>query len=206
MQIVLYIVLFLLILFFSLKRCVESYSLKAKWGPEDRCEGTDGYHFFDRHPVDCGNDLIHRWDFQSVPDRVDGKCRSYVECVEHTKQRHSTINMKTDWKDGGNMNVGNLDKSFNIECGDMPIQYFRLGNKYNPNKFRFDYKCGKVPMKNCTEHSTPAQDTNGGRIDWLNRHNVQCPGKKALSKLKYVYSGNPGHYYYKFRCCDPEDG
>lgn len=205
MQIILYIVLFLLILFFSLKRCVESYSLKAKWGPEDKCEGV-GLNYLDKHPVDCGNDLIHRWDFQSAPDRRNGHCRSYIECVEGTKQRHSTINMKTDWKGTDRHYAGDLDKSFNIECGDMPIQYFRLGNKYNPNKFRFDYKCGKTPMKNCTEHSTPAQDVDRGRIDWLNRHNVQCPGKKALSKLKYVYSGNPGHYYYKFRCCDPEDG
>ena len=32
MQTVLYIVLFLLILFISLKKCVESYSVKGKYG------------------------------------------------------------------------------------------------------------------------------------------------------------------------------
>jgi len=207
MQIVLYIVLFLLILIFSSKKCIESYYLKGKHGPEDICEGTDGYHFFDRHKVDCGVDLINKWDFASAPDRRHGNCRANINCVEGTKQRHGGhIDMATDWKDGGNMHVANLDKSFNIECGDFPIKYFKLQNSYNPNKFRFNYRCGKIPMKNCTEHSTPAQDTHHGRIDWLNRHNVKCDGKKALSKLKYVYSGNPGHYYYKFRCCDPEDG
>ena len=130
MQTVLYIVLFLLILFFSLKRCVESYDVKGKYGPEDICEGNRGYHFFDRHPVDCGVDLINKWDFQSAPDRRNGNCRSYIDCVEGTKQRHGGhIDMATDWKDGGNMYVANLDKSFNIECGDFPIKYFRnVGN------------------------------------------------------------------------------
>jgi len=204
MKRVLYILLFLFILFFISKRCLESYNLKGKYENGAVCEGH-GIRYLDRHPVNCGSDLIHRWDFQSVPDRVDGKCRSYVECVEGTKQRHGTINMKTDWKNNDNDYVGMLVKNFNLDCGDMPIKYFRLGNTYGPDKFMFNFKCGKVPMKNCTEHSTPAQDTHKARIDWLNRHNVQCPGKKALAKLKYVYSGTPGHYYYKFRCCDPED-
>ena len=206
MQTVLYIVLFLLILFISLKKCVESYSVKGKYGPEDKCEGVR-LNYLDRHPVDCGVDLINKWDFASAPDRRHGNCRSNINCVEGTKQRHGGhIDMATDWKGTDRHYAGDLDKSFNIECGDFPIKYFRLGNSYNPNKFRFNYRCGKTPMKNCTEHSTPAQNVDRGRIDWLNRHNVKCPGKKALSKLKYVYSGNPGHYYYKFRCCDPEDG
>jgi len=205
MQTVLYIVLFLLILFISLKKCVESYSVNHRYSDGALCEGA-GLNYLDRHPVDCGSNLINRWDFQSVPDRVDGKCRSYIKCVEGTKQRHSTINMKTDKKGTVGHYAGDLDKGFNLECGDMPIKYFRLGNSYNPNKYQFDYKCGTVPMKNCTSHTTPTQSVDRGRIDWLNRHNVQCPGKKALAKLKFVNSGHAGHYHYEFRCCDPEDG
>jgi len=202
---IVFIILFLLILFFSLKRCIESYSISSGYSNGAACEGV-GINHLDRHPVYCSSDLIHRWDFQSVPNRVDGKCRSYIECVKGTKQRHGNIDMKTDWKENSNNYVGMLVKNFNLDCGDMPLKYFRLGNSYGPDKFMFNYKCGKVPMKNCTEHSTPPQDTHKARIDWLNRHNVQCPGNKALAKLKYVYSGNPGHYHYEFRCCDPEDG
>jgi len=202
---IVFIILFLLILFFSLKRCIESYSISSGYSNGAACEGV-GINHLDRHPVDCSSDLIHRWDFQSVPNRVDGKCRSYIECVKGTKQRHGNIDMKTDWKENSNNYVGMLVKNFNLDCGDMPLKYFRLGNSYGPDKFMFNYRCGKVPMKNCTEHSTPPQDTHKARIDWLNRHNVRCPGNKALAKLKYVYSGNPGHYHYEFRCCDPEDG
>jgi len=202
---IVFIILFLLILFFSLKRCIESYSISSGYSNGAACEGV-GINHLDRHPVDCSSDLIHRWDFQSVPNRVDGKCRSYIECVKGTKQRHGNIDMKTDWKENSNNYVGMLVKNFNLDCGDMPLKYFRLGNSYGPDKFMFNYRCGKVPMKNCTEHSTPPQDTDKARIDWLNRHNVRCPGNKALAKLKYVYSGNPGHYHYEFRCCDPEDG
>jgi hypothetical protein len=121
----------------------------------------------------------------------------------------------TGWNDEGGGNTIYLDRH-NVDCGNNPIQRFRLKRDYNPilrkntGNYRYDYTCGVAYVNgganvtaDITENpqykSTPSNDRGGGNNIYLDRHRVECDGG-YISQFLLSHMGNPYNYQYNYRC------
>ena len=104
-------------------------------------------------------------------------------------------------------------------CRDKKIQYMDRQPVYCPNgkaltKFRArscpgrgittDFTCCKATwgMSDCQQRYTGCQVSDHRPVEYLDRHNLQCPEFFAMTSFHFVRSGCwGGHHRYAFTCC-----
>jgi hypothetical protein len=169
--------------------------------------GNRKTHYLDRHDVDCQGAPINGFQMRT---RGEGDARqiSYkFTCLEGVNFDVSETKNTAVQEDGDDLIF--LDRQ-KVDCGDnAAISQFHLlrdGDWHN----HYEYTCATtdlpISLVECTDHTTPRNEggEGGHRLEFLDRHDVQCPKKQVLTQfqMQTVDSGLPiGKIFYQYTCC-----
>ena len=85
--------------------------------------------------------------------------------------------------------------------GGFTFEVDRVGNKYKGTT-KYDFQCRKAPFKkNCEKKSTKPMSDEGGYVQALSSHNIDCGEGfiKGFEFNKRVYKNKK--YQYNYWCC-----
>lgn len=77
------------------------------------------------------------------------------------------------------------------------ISRFQLARLIADNKIQYQYTCGATVPGAATSGTTAMNDTGGGRVEFLDRHNVNCNGYPIVQFQLRPGPGNTQQYAYK---------
>jgi len=109
-----------------------------------------------------------------------------ITCKPNTSLISSTTPQKSD---DGNILFLTLHK---LHCGSKSaLSYFYYDrNSKNRDMVRYEYSClhsNAIVGESATEHQTPVGTISGKKsVDWLDRHQVQCPAGQILRGFNLV--------------------
>ena len=133
--------------------------------------------------------------------KYDYKCLAGVE-KEHTISGFDSGGKHTNCDTHGDGNTVYLDRH-HVDCGKSPILEFKGNRCMSTDKYRYKYRCGNHKSESCRDVSTNFNDEGGGKVVYLDRHDVKCKeGEEYISKFKLSRDGQ-GKYRYDYTCCKP---
>jgi len=139
--------------------------------------------------------------FEKNNIKYDYKCLAGVE-KEHTISGFDSGGKHTNCDTHGDGNTVYLDRH-NVDCGKSPILEFKGNRCMSTDKYRYKYRCGNHKSESCRDISTNFNDEGGGKVVYLDRHDVKCKeGEEYISKFKLSRNGE-GKYRYDYTCCKP---
>ncbi len=139
--------------------------------------------------------------FEKNNIKYDYKCLAGVE-KEHTISGFDSGGKHTNCDTHGDGNTVYLDRH-NVDCGKSPILEFKGSRCMSTDKYRYKYRCGNHKSESCRDISTNFNDEGGGKVVYLDRHDVKCKeGEEYISKFKLSRNGE-GKYRYDYTCCKP---
>ena len=155
--------------------------------------------YLKHHDVNCGLNRI----IQSVKlERNTGGnkirynyicCEIPCPCNQHSIRRGNF----TDYEDGNTAALYNQ----NVQCSDHDfITGFNLSHQSNSSKIRYMYKCCNISGRNKASYSaqTPLNNNGGGRVIYLDRHNISCENGYGVTKFHLIESNQK--IQYNFSC------
>ena len=156
--------------------------------------------FIDRQYVSCDNSPLNQFQL----GRSDNGIFYNYKCSEGGNLHSNSVFKQTksqkmdanDGKDEGNITyLSGLD--VNCEANSVLSSF---GIKRDGSNWKYDYTC--LPSKTqlaCREVSTNLNPSDGGKIAYLDRHNVSCNNDEVLSQFMMVRDKDDIKYLYK--CC-----
>jgi len=139
-------------------------------------------YYLDRHTVDCGRDLVMRqWNLQRSGNNV----RINYECCEvpHGVERIHT-KKKTPSHSGSEVSLERLVNLGAVDCGTNLLQKWKVVR----DPLKIEYWCAKskfpIYLSSYSQIDGPGKDDGPGqgKLMYLDRHNVECPAGRYLSK------------------------
>lgn len=110
-----------------------------------------------------------------------------------------TNKQSTPMNDDGRGNAIFLDRH-DMNCGNAPINQFRLQRNSDLNQYQFNYKCSSaMQLDRPIGNATPWNDEGGGNAVFLDRHNVDCGANNVLTRTHLRRKGD-GNYQYEYSC------
>ena len=110
----------------------------------------------------------------------------------------SGVSKDTGYNDGGSGNTIYLDRH-NVNCDTNAIKRFQLVRNGNGD-IRYDYTCSAGgDLQSSVNKDTGFNDDGGGRVIYLDRHDVNCGDNAALAQFQLAGSGK-GTYRYNYQC------
>ena len=176
-------------------------------------DGGGNTVYLDRHNVDCTNNALNKFKLQTIQEPPSGGLGGYVP--QNEIQYDYTCSSSPSLKDLRNENTPwnpESDKSWylnshNVDCGkNKVINKFQLVRDGNPDtnskKFRYSYNCSDAGAElTCRDVSTTQNNSGGGNVIYLDRHNVECREDEAISQFQLVALPQTGEIKYKYKCC-----
>jgi hypothetical protein len=151
--------------------------------------------YLDRHNIKCstGNAL------SQFRLKTDGKSKmQYIyKCVSGGDFETPVMKNSEYNKD---YNAKYLDR-LNVDCGTNSVLSQASLSRKKGNLWRYNYTCNnsKKPLT-CRNLSTKINSNGGGRVNYLDKHDVKCGPDEALSQFKLV-GVDSGNYKYDYTCC-----
>ncbi|GBF93718.1 hypothetical protein Rsub_06821 [Raphidocelis subcapitata] len=165
----------------------------------------DGYRsiYLDRHVVgDKCDQGLNGWklfmQYRSWPNTA--RMSFTYACAGASIRSFSTF--RTGAQDWGGGSTVYMDRH-NVECGaNRVLSDWRLVRP-SGNTIAIQYQCGNVPRtSNCQLFATPwANKGGGGQVNFFDRHTVQCPGNKKITRWQ-LQNDNNSNIRFLFNCCD----
>lgn len=173
--------------------------------------------YLDRHNVDCGNDFISQF-------RGSGAFSISYNCMRSSGLSAGSRGTyySGGWASGGQHNLNYLDR-VNVYCPNGQLmQQYRM-NVAGGYRFRYQMTCAMMNWRSlsCSSHSTGWNTYSS--LWYLDRHNVECGGSKALQGFdtdSHNFREYAGRYWwwgwrnryrtvtkikYNYRCCSMTD-
>jgi hypothetical protein len=96
---------------------------------------------------------------------------------------------QTAWNDSGGSKTQFIDRH-NVDCLPNAISAFKLERK--GEQMRYLYTCAQGLFGPAVGAGTAENEGGGGRMEYLDRHNVECPANMAIAQFK-LNSKNDGN-------------
>ena len=107
------------------------------------------------------------------------------------------------WTSLGSHSTHYLDRQ-SANCGG-PMSAFKLDR--SGGSIRYKYRCTRnIAFSGAFARHTSSEDDGDGRIEYLDRLNVQCPSDSAISYFKYQRTHGGHKQRYNFNCVRPSAG
>ena len=146
--------------------------------------------------IDCTNyEGINRFKLSRRDSSIfyDYKCKEQYNLGDY----RNTIQKNTDLNDYGNGNTIYLDRH-EINCNNKGIKDIKFIKEND--RIKYDYKCGIYNLNNISNHETNYEDNGQGRNIFLDRHNLNCPNDKILTKIKLKTNHQTNQIKYNYTC------
>ena len=128
--------------------------------------------------------------------------------TETSVVRMANIEKQTAFNDLGGSKSQFLDRH-NVVCLPNAISGFKL--ERNEEQMRYIYNCAQgvtwEPVVDAVTgsfvSSTAENDGGGGRMEYLDRHNVECPAGTAIAQFKLNSKNDANQISYSYNCIAP---
>ena len=84
------------------------------------------------------------------------------------------------------------------------IGSFKLQTQDDPLEFRYTYNCRNIgdndKNNQSTSHTTTINDSGGGSVVFLDRHDVKCPDNQVMSNLTLKSNDDNSSVWYEYDC------
>jgi hypothetical protein len=128
--------------------------------------------------------------------------------TETSVVRMANIEKQTAFNDLGGSKSQFLDRH-NVVCLPNAISGFKL--ERNEEQMRYFYNCSQgvtwEPVVDAVTgsfvSSTAENDGGGGRMEYLDRHNVECPAGTAIAQFKLNSKNDANQISYSYNCIAP---
>lgn len=158
--------------------------------------------------IDCrANNGINRIKLsrEERDDNPVANNRIFYDYKCNTSNHYNIPNLQnsTAPNDYGSGDIRYLDRH-NINCGDTEIKDIQF-IKNEDGTIQYNYKCGNLTLKDFVNRETEFQETgaNHNRISrniYLDRHNINCPDEKILTRVQLQTQDGYRDIKYNYRC------
>lgn len=156
----------------------------------------------DRHyPLCPSNSFIRGFKIEASNTDI----RYVYDCLELKKTFCSSSVLHGSNEDFGSGNMDHIDR-FPADCGTYGYMFGFLFERYSGVSFRYHVHCCTVSGEwtsamSCYTGVTGFNDNGGGRLFFIDRHQVWCNTGYALSYFKYENNGDYTQIRLHYRCC-----
>jgi len=113
----------------------------------------------------------------------------------------TNIDKQTDWNDLGEAKTQFLDRH-SVDCFPNAISAFKL--ETNGETMRYFYICAQgITWGPAVGVVTAENDGGGGRMEYLDRHNAECPQGTAMAQFKMNSKNDAEKISYSYNCIAP---
>jgi hypothetical protein len=161
--------------------------------------------FLDRQNVKCGdNQVMQRFQMASQGSNLQYNYRCCNVQAPRGLVLMTNLPKQTVWADLGGSRIQFLDRH-SVDCLPNAMSAFKL--EKNGGNIRYIYTCSQgdqgVTWSPAVPADTPENDGAGGRMEFLDRHNVQCPAGSAIAQFKLNAKDNGNRISYSYNCITP---
>jgi hypothetical protein len=107
---------------------------------------------------------------------------------------------QTAWNDSGGSKTQFIDRH-NVDCLPNAISAFKLERK--GQQMRYLYTCAQGLFGPAVGAGTAENEGGGGRMEYLDRHNVECPANMAIAQFKLNSKNDGNTISYSYNCIAP---
>ena len=113
----------------------------------------------------------------------------------------TNIEKQTDWNDLGGSKTQFLDRH-SVDCFPSAVSAFKL--ERNGEKMRYFYDCAQgITWGPAVGVVTAENDGGGGKLEYLDRHNVECPQGTVIAQFKMNSKNDAHKISYSYNCIAP---